>query len=53
MSPSDDKQADILLTVPRQNYFVDLLCFFCRVFALTLCASVYIYVPYGQLLGKG
>ena len=30
-----------LLTVPRRYSFVDLLSFFCLVFAMPLCASVY------------
>ena len=32
---------NILLTVPRRYVFVDLLCFFCLVFAMLMCASVY------------
>ena len=36
--PSSKK--NILLTVPRRYSFVDLSCFFCLVFAMSLCASV-------------
>ena len=32
---------------------MDLLCFFCLVFAMPLCASVYNYMPCGHLVGKG
>ena len=30
-----------LLTVPRRYFFVDHLCYFCCVFVMLLCASVY------------
>ena len=32
---------------------MDLLCFFCLVFAMPLYARVCLYVPRGHLLGKG
>ena len=37
-------QQSNLLTVPRRYFLVDLLCFFCLVFAMHLYASIYMYI---------
>ena len=41
VKPGLNPPVKYLLTVSRRYFFVDLLCFFCLVFAMLLCVSVY------------